>query len=174
MKYRFMLEHRGQFPLATMCRLLRVARSGFYKWLHCPVSRRAKEDTRLLGLIRNSHEASDGIYGSPRVFLDLRELGETCGVHRVARIMRANGIRAIAALKKHRYVKGRPSIVFADRLQRDFDAREPNQAWVTDITYIRTWQGWLYLAVVIDLHSRRVVGWSMQPTLRRRSSWTRS
>ena len=162
-----MLEHRDVFQLATMCRVLEVARSGFYRWLHKPISDRKREDERLLELVRDSHEASDRTYGSPRIFLDLRELGERCGLNRIARIMQENKIRGISIPKKHPYVRGRASQVFTNQLNREFNPPRPNQSWVTDITYIRTWQGWLYLAVVIDLYSRKVVGWSMKPKLHR-------
>lgn len=150
-----------------MCRLLRASRSGFYAWIHKPLSDRAIEDRRLLELIRDSYEASSGVYGSPRVFGDLREAGERCGRHRVARIMREQRIRAVRGYRAPRHIAGRPSIVAPNRLNREFTTAVADQAWATDITYIRTWQGWLYLAVVVDLYSRRVVGWSMKPTLAR-------
>ena len=150
-----------------MCRSLQVTRSGFYAWLHKPLSDRAIEDLRLLGLIRDSYAASGGVYGSPRVFLDLREAGEGCGKHRVARIMRSRKIKALRGYKAPRAIQGRPSIIAPNTLQRAFSVEKPNQAWVTDITYIRTWQGWLYLAVVMDLHARKIIGWSMKPTLAR-------
>lgn len=153
------------FHVVTMCRVLQVARSGFYQWLHKPLSDRALEDLRLLKLIRASYAASHGIYGSPRVFLDLRELGETCGVHRVARIMKHHKIKALRGYKAPRAIAGRPSIIAPNKLERVFKVDHPDRAWVSDITYIRTWQGWLYLAVVVDLYSRKVVGWSMKPTL---------
>ena len=165
MKYRFIAENKGTLPVKSCCELLGVARAGFYAWLHKPDSDRALEDQRLLCLIRDSHEGSGRVYGSPRVFLDLREVGERCGRHRVARIMRAHKIKAVLGYKTHRHIAGRPSIVAPDRLERAFTVEAPNTAWVSDITYIRTWQGWLYLAVVIDLFSRRVVGWSMKPTM---------
>lgn len=145
--------------------MLRVARSGFYEWLHKPLSNRAIEDQRLLALIRESYAASGGIYGSLRVFADLRETGERCGKHRVARIMREHKIKALRGYKSPRRIVGRPSLIAPNRLNREFSVQAPNQAWVTDITYLRTWQGWLYLAVVIDLYARKVVGWSMKPTL---------
>lgn len=149
-----------------MCRVLRVAPSGFYAWIHKPMSARAKEAGRLLKLIRASHASSGGIYGSPRVFLDLREVGETCGRHRIARIMREQKMRGAQGYKVPRAVGGGPpSIVAPNRLKGQFSVDGPDKAWVTDITYIRTWQGWLYLAVVLDLYSRRVVGWSMKPSL---------
>jgi len=150
-----------------MCRVLRVHRSGYYAWLKRPLSVRAKEDKRLLELIKISHVASGGAYGSPRVFLDLREEGETCGRHRVARIMKQSRIKAIRSYKRPRYVAGKPSIVTPNRLKREFTVTHPDRVWVSDITYIRTWQGWLYLAAVMDLYSRKVVGWSMKPTLAR-------
>jgi putative transposase len=150
-----------------MCRILGVAYSGFYGWVRKPLSDRAIEDERLLGLIRDSYAASGGIYGSPRVFLDLREAGERIGCKRVARIMRLHGIRAIRGYKTPRRGASAPSTVTPNRLQRQFTVEQPDCAWVTDITYIRTWQGWLYLAAVMDLHSRMIIGWSMQPTLAR-------
>lgn len=150
-----------------MCRVLEVGRAGFYQWLHQPLSDRAIEDQRLLIKIKESYVASGGVYGSRRVFADLREAGESCGKHRVAKIMKANKIKAIRGYKKPRHVTGRPSIIAPNRLNREFTVEQPDSAWVTDITYLRTWQGWLYLAVVIDLHSRKVVGWSMKPTLAR-------
>ena len=142
-----------------MCRVLKASRSGFYTWLHKPLSDRAIEDQRLLDLIRDSYSASSGVYGARRVFLDLREAGETCGKHRVARIMREHGIKALRGYKAPRRISGRPSILAPNRLNREFTVDTPDQAWVTDITYIRTWQGFLYLAVVVDLYSRKVVGW---------------
>jgi putative transposase len=148
-----------------MCDLLGVSPSGFYAWLIRPLSDHAIEDGRLLDLIRSSYAASSGVYGSPRVFLDLRETGETCGRNRVARIMRVNKIKALRGYKAPRVINGRPSIIAPNTLAREFTVARPDQAWVTDITYIRTWQGWLYLAIVVDLYSRKVVGWSMKPTL---------
>ena len=130
--------------MATMCRVLKVARSGFYQWLHKPLSDRAIENERLLGLIRASYAASGGVYGAPRVFADLREVGERCGRHRVARLMRINTIRALRGYKKPRHIAGRPSVLAPNTLNRGFTVERPDQAWVTDITYLRTWQGWLY------------------------------
>jgi putative transposase len=166
-KYRFMNEHRHLYSLVLMCRVLQVARAGFYQWLHKPFSDRAVENQRLVGVIRDSYVASGGVYGANRVFGDLREAGETCGRHRVARLMRINKIKALRGYKAPRPIAGRPSILAPNRLNREFTVEAPNQAWVTDITYIRTWQGWLYLAVVVDLYARKVVGWSMKPTLAR-------
>ena len=167
MKYRFINEHRREHAVQRMCGLLEVSPSGFYEWVKRPLSARAIEDQRLLVLIRASYAASGGVYGQRRVFQDLREIGETCGKHRVARIMKANGIKAIHGYKIPRGPYGRPSIIAPNKLQREFTVDNPDRAWVTDITYIRTWQGWLYLAVVMDLFARKVVGWSMKPTLAR-------
>jgi len=166
-KYRFINEHLDTYRVATMCRVLRASRSGFYAWLHQPLSDRAIEDERLLASIRDSYTASSGVYGYLRVFADLREAGETCGRHRVARIMRQHKIKALRGYKAPRHIAGRPSIIAPNHLNRAFTVDRPDQAWVTDITYIRTWQGWLYLAVVVDLYARKVVGWSMKPTLAR-------
>lgn len=150
-----------------MCRVLGVTRSGFYAWLHRPLSDRAIEDLRLLKLIRASWDASGGIYGAPRVYADLREIGESCGKNRVAKIMRTHKIRAVRGYKHPRPYPyhGRPSLLSPNRLAQQFTVAKPDQAWVTDITYIRTWQGWLYLAVVVDLYARKVIGWSMKPTM---------
>jgi putative transposase len=148
-----------------MCRVLRVHRSGYYAWLRRPVSSRAEEDRRLLALIRASHESSGWAYGSPRVFLDLREAGERCGLNRVGRLMKKHRIKAVRSYRRPRYIAGVPSVVAPDRVEREFTVGEPDRVWVTDITYIRTWEGWLYLAAVVDLFSRKVAGWSMQATL---------
>lgn len=167
MKYRFIQEHRHEHPVRTMCQVMHISSSGFYDWFGRPLSNHAREDQRLLTLIRASYTASSGVYGARRVFLDLREIGETCGKHRVARIMRVNGIKAIHGYKIPRGPYGRPSVIAPNKLQREFTVEHPDRVWVTDITYIRTWQGWLYLAVVMDLFARKVVGWSMKPTLAR-------
>jgi putative transposase len=164
-KYAFIKAHRGEFDTAVMCRLLGVSRSGFYDWLRHPLSDRALEDQRLLGLIVAAYTSSHGVYGAPRIFLDLREAGETCSKHRVARIMRANNIKALHGYRAPRYTRGATSLLMPNTLQRGFTVQRPNQAWVTDITYVRTWEGWLYLAVVMDLYSRRIVGWSTKPTM---------
>ncbi|QLY63171.1 IS3 family transposase [Citrobacter freundii] len=167
MKYRFINEHRTVWGVMTMCRVLDVARAGFYAWLHNPVSARDKDNQRLLTLIRDSYSLSGGVYGYRQVHGDLNEIGETCGKNRVGRIMQLNRIKAVRGYKAPRRIAGRPSVVAPNRVQRQFTVVRANQVWVTDITYIRTWQGWLYLAVVIDLFARNVVGWSMKPTLSR-------
>jgi len=165
--YRFIEAHQKQHKVEMMCRVLGVARSGYYEWLRAPVSKRGQEDARLLRLIRASFNASHGIYGAPRVFLDLREAGETCSKHRVARLMRENGLRALHGYRTRRTSLGKPSVLIPNLLQRQFTVTRPNKAWVTDITYIRTWQGWLYLAVVMDLFSRKIIGWSTSSTIHR-------
>ncbi|MEG5561912.1 IS3 family transposase [Enterobacter roggenkampii] len=167
LKYRFINDHREIWSIVTMCRVLKVARAGFYVWLHNPVSAGEKDNQRLLALIRDSYTLSGGVYGYRRIHGDLREIGEVCSRNRVAKIMRKNRIQAIHGYKVPRGTRGRPSLIAPNRVQREFTVVKPNQVWVTDITYIRTWQGWLYLAVVIDLFSRNVVGWSMKPTLSR-------
>jgi len=150
-----------------MCRVLRVERSGFYAWLRQPLSARAQDDVRLLAIIRELFTASGGTYGSPWIHRDLLELGERCSVHRVARLMRRAGLRAQIGYKRRWIAAGRPARVAPNRVNRVFTVDAPNQVWVGDITYIRTLEGFRYLAVVLDLFSRRVVGWSMQPTLSR-------
>ena len=165
--YKFIESHRNEFSIQMMCRLLGVARAGYYAWLDHPVSDRAQEDARLLRLIRASFTANHGIYGAPRVFQDLRERGETCSKHRVARLMRENGLRALHGYRTRHIPTAKPQALIPNLLQRQFTASRPNEAWVTDITYIRTWQGWLYLAVVMYLFSRRVVGWAVKPTIHR-------
>lgn len=149
----------------SMCRVLSVHRSGYYAWKLKPLSNRAIEDAALLVEIKRSYEDSYGIYGSPRIHYDLREAGIVCSENRVAKIMRNAKLKSIRGYRKPRYQSGRPSVASPNRLGQVFTVPQPDLAWVTDITYIRTYQGWLYLAVVIDLYSRSVVGWSMKPTM---------
>jgi putative transposase len=144
-----------------MCRIFKIHPSGFYTWLAKPLSDRAREDQRLLKLIKEYYIASGATYGSPWIHRDLREAGETCNVHRVAKIMRKNKLKAQIGYKR-RYVKGSKISKVADNiLNRNFNPTEPNKCWVSDITYVRTYEGFLYVATVIDLFSRRIVGWSM-------------
>ena len=154
--------------MVSMCRVLKVHRSGFYAWIRGPLSARSEEDLRLVESIRIAYEESGGIYGSPRIYKELRERGERCEEKRVARIMRQHKIRAERGYKKPRFRSGKPDNVFANRLRESVEVWERDQAWVTDITYIRTYEGWLYLAVVMDLHSRMIIGWSMKSTLARK------
>jgi len=148
-----------------MCRVLGIHRSGFYAWLRNPLSRRAREDERIVEQIRHFWNESDGAYGSPRIFLDLREVGENCGKNRVAKLMRENGISAVPKRRRRNGSYVQPQKAQSNILDRDFNHDELNTAWATDITYIRTWEGWLYLAAVMDLASRRIIGWSMQRTM---------
>jgi len=160
-----MAEHHGQFRLKSMCRVLRVQRSGYYAWKATPKSLRAQADEALTVAIQQSFEDSEGIYGSPRIHRDLREAGVLCGKKRVARLMQAAKLRSVRGYKRPRYRAGKPGVAAPNWLQRQFTVGQPDQVWVTDITYIRTYEGWLYLAVVIDLYSRKVVGWSMKPRM---------
>lgn len=145
-----------------MCRVLGVQRSGFYAWQRHPQSDRTREDQRLLGLIKQAWLESGTVYGYRKITEDLRDLGECCGKHRVARLMRNEGLKAqVGYRRRPRSGGGQPSTVAPNHLDRQFEVAHPDTHWVTDITYIRTHEGWLYLAVVIDLYSRQVVGWSM-------------
>jgi putative transposase len=145
-----------------------VHRSGYYAWRSTPESARSIEDRRLLGHIKQSWLESGAIYGYRKVHADLRDLGEACGRNRIHRLMRQALLRSQTGYHRrpgHR--KGQPSAVAPNHLQQQFNVAEPNRVWVTDITYIRTHEGWLFLAAVIDLFSRQVVGWSMQPRMDR-------
>lgn len=165
MRYAFIRAHQQEFATRNMCRMMRVHRSGYYAWIKQPKSAKQKDDERLLGLIKQYWLESGCVYGYRKIHLDLRELGETCGKHRVARLMKQVGLKAQVGYKKPRYKGGKTAIFAENHLQQKFDTQAPNKAWVTDITYIRTYEGWLFLAVVIDLFSRQVIGWSMQPTM---------
>ncbi len=148
-----------------MCRLVGVSRSGYSAWVERPPSQRSRDDTRLRGLIRESYEASGRTDGAPRILCDLREVGECVGKNRIAKIIQRHKIRAQRGYKQPgvRYTK--PAVAAPNRLQQQFTIDRPDHVWATDITYIRTYEGWLYLTVVMDLSSRRIVGWSMKPTL---------
>ena len=148
--------------------MMNVHPSGYYAWQRQPLSTRAQEDQRLLGQIKQCWLESGGVYGYRKIRDDLREMGETCGKHRVARLMRHEGLRSQTGYHRHPgHYGGRPTVVAPNHLERQFDVTEPNKVWVTDITYIRTHEGWLYLAVVLDLFSRHVIGWSMGPRIDR-------
>ena len=144
-----------------MCKVFKLHPSGFYAWLHTPVSDRELDDQRLLKLIRKFYIGSGGTYGSPWIFRDLREAGESCSVHRVAKIMRKNGIKAQIGYKRRYFKDGKPARVADNLLNREFNPDKPNKAWVSDITYVRTYEGFLYVATVLDLFSRKIVGWAM-------------
>lgn len=146
-----------------MCRVLNVHRSGFYAWQKQPDSPRAIEDRRLLDQVKQYWIESGFAYGYRNITLDLKDHGETCGKNRVHRIMQRAGIQSQKGYKKHRgFSGGDLSHVAPNTLDRQFTVDGPNQVWVTDFTFIRTHEGWLYLTVVLDLFSRQVVGWSMK------------
>ncbi|MBZ2210120.1 IS3 family transposase [Massilia soli] len=167
-RYTLIVALQDHYSVRRLCKMLDVHPSGFYAWRHSPESQRAKEDKRLLVPIKQSWLESGAVYGYRKVSDDLRELGETCGINRVHRLMRSAGIRSQTGYGKRKYKRGgAPSLVAPNHLQRQFDVKEPNRVWVTDITYIRTYEGWLYLAVVLDLFSRQVVGWSMSSRIDR-------
>lgn len=151
------------FSVSAMCRVFGVQRSGFYAWLKEPVSKLAKENERLNGLIKQAWLESGCVYGYRKIHDDLRALGEHCSPNRIYRLAKAAEIKAQIGYKRRpRIVGGAPALIAENKLKQNFDVEAPDTAWVTDITYIKTHEGWLYLAVVIDLYSRRVVGWSMQ------------
>jgi putative transposase len=162
-----MQRHEGQFRMSVMSEVLGVSRSGYYAWRNAPQSARAREDARLVTRIRAVYVASGEVYGSPKVWEELRAEGERCGENRVARLMRAQRIRAIRGYGPRRYRTGKPSNLAPNRIEQQFTVTQRDRVWVTDITYISTAEGWLYLAVVLDLYSRAVIGWSMKPSLAR-------
>ena len=167
MKFQFIEAHQGEFPVTRMCQVLGVSVSGYYAARDRPPSQREQDNRRLLDQIRKVHAASRKIYGSPRVHAKLCKQGIHCNKKRVERLMRMHNIRG--KRRGRRRVKTTDSAhnlpVAPNLLNRQFEADAPNQKWVTDITYIPTEQGWLYLAVILDLFSRRVVGWSMASTM---------
>ena len=157
-----MKAHRDEFSVRAMCRVLGVHVSGFYAWLKNGLSGQAKRRRRLTGLIKQSWLESGCVYGYRKIHHDLLSLGEPCAANTVAKLMRNEGLRAQVGYKRRPGKYGtKPAVVAANRLQQDFNVSAPDTVWVTDITYIRTHEGWLYLAAVIDLYSRKVVGWSM-------------
>ena len=162
MRYSCIDRRRNQYPVRMMCRLLAVSRSGYYAWRIRPESHRAKIDRELTTLIRQIHSDSDGVYGAAKITAELNERGHPCGRHKVARLMRQAGLRGCPKPKFTVTTHRDPSHPVADNLlDQNFTATSPNERWSSDITYIKTRQGWLYLAVVMDLYSRRIVGWSM-------------
>jgi putative transposase len=161
-----MKAHQADHSIATMCRVLGVSASGYHAWRARGTSRRATDDATLLEQIRQFHQASRGTYGAPRIHRDLRAAGVRVGRKRVARLLKQAGLRGVSRRKWPRTtirdVQARPA---PDLVQRQFSSDGPNQLWVADITYIPTGAGTLYLAVVIDVWSRRVIGWAMEPHL---------
>lgn len=167
MKYTFMAAHDRQYAVNRMCSVLKVGRSGYYAWRKRKPSTRAEANQALLALIAAEHKASRKTYGSPRLHVVLRRKGVVCGHNRVARLMRLHGIIALTKRKYHPVgTQRQPGVVPApNRLNQEFSATAPNQKWVSDFTYIDTAEGWLYLAVVLDLFSRKVIGWAMSQTM---------
>ena len=162
MKYQFIEQHKQDFSIVVMCGVLGVSESGFYAWRKRPTCRHKREDAHIAQKIRQVFERHQGRYGSPRIQSDLHDEGVACSRKRVARLMREE---ELSALRKRRRVvttkSDKTHPVALNLLNREFSAEAPNKKWVTDITYVPTTQGWLYLAIVLDLYSRMVVGWSM-------------
>ncbi|EPC5231526.1 MULTISPECIES: IS3 family transposase [Klebsiella] len=162
LRYAFIRDNSLCWPVRLLCRVLDVHPSGFYAWFKQPYSQRHQVDLRLTGQIKQFWLESGCVYGYRKNHLDLRDSGQQCGVNRVWRLMNRAGIKAQVGYRSPRAHKGEISIVSPNRLQRQFNPDAPDERWVTDITYIRTHEGWLYLAVVVDLFSRKIIGWSMQ------------
>jgi putative transposase len=167
MKFGFIAKHRGIWPIGWLCEALGVSRSGFYAWRSRPLSRRARADEKLSGKVRASFLASDRTYGARRVWHDLLAEGVFCGRHRIERLMRLHALRARPRRRRLPPDVGerQPVAVAANVLDRSFEASAPNRKWTADFTYIWTAEGWLYVAVVMDLFSRCVVGWSMSASM---------
>lgn len=168
MRYGFIEEHRAMWPLPAMCRVLEVSKSGYFAWRDGRESPRRSRDRALTVHIQAIHDQSRQTYGSPRVFKELKAQGIPLGRKRVERLMKCAGI---AVLPLRRFVTTADSNhdqpIAPNLLEQDFSATAPNQSWVTDITYISTGEGWLFLAAIMDLYSRRIVGWAMQSTMHR-------
>lgn len=162
MKYAFIAANQDQFKTRPMCRMLGVHPSGFYAWVKEPLSHRSQEDERQTELVKKAWKDSGKVYGYRKIHDDLVEMGEAVSENRVARLARIAGIQAqIGYRKKPGVYVGKPSIVVDNTLDRQFSVDAPDRAWVTDITYLRTHEGFAYLCAVIDLFSRRVVGWAV-------------
>lgn len=165
MKFGFVAKHRGAWPVNLMCEALGVSRSGFYAWLVRPRSQRSLSDERLGAQVRQSFAGSDRTYGARRVWHDVLALGEHCGLHRIEWLMREQALRARPRRRGLPKDLGERSAIADNVLDRQFQADAPNRKWVADFTYIWTAEGWLYVAVVLDLYSRSIVGWSMQSSM---------
>jgi transposase InsO family protein len=166
--YAFIAEHAGVFPVRRMCKVLSVSPSGYYDWRKRPPSERQQANDRLLAAIRREHEASRRTYGSPRIYVALKRQGFEIGRNRVTRLMQAHGIVGKVPRRKRPVTTQRAegSLVAPNLLAQDFTASKPNQKWLADITYVDTAEGWLYLALVLDLFARRIVGWAMADHMR--------
>ena len=166
MKYQAIRDHARRFEVSLMCRVLQVSSSGYYDWLERPKSARDQDNRRLLVAIRACHLRSQRNYGSPRITRELREAGESCSENRVARLMRMHDVRAKRVRKWRATTHSAHRLPVAQNtLERQFDTSAPNRAWASDISYLWTDEGWMYLAVVMDLYSRAVIGWSIRPYL---------
>jgi putative transposase len=168
MRYICIDRRRHQYPVKMMGRVLKVSRSGYYAWRVRPESERAKTDREITRVMRRLHAESKGVYGSPKLSAELKDEGYPCGRHKVARLMRVAGLRGCPKRRFKVTTQLDPSHPVAENLiGQDFTAKAPNRRWASDITFISTHQGWLYLAVVMDLYSRRIVGWSMSRWINR-------
>ena len=176
MRYRFVREHAKQFPIAALCRVIQVAKSGYYAWRRRPESRRAQANRALAAQIKAAHERSRKTYGRRRIHAQLRQDGFPCSRHRVARLMRQEGLwglrkRAFKVTTHSQHsLPTAPNLLIQSAPQgraRNFTATAPDQVWASDITYLACEEGWEYLATVMDLYSRRIVGWAMQSSLER-------
>ncbi len=166
MRFEFIRDHRREFRIRKMCQVLEVSVSGYYAWRRRPESRRGQANRTLLSEIRMGHQRSRQTYGSPRMTAELQALGYVCSENRVARLMREGGVRAVGKRKYRVTTQSQHAYPVADNLlDRHFTVDRPNAVWLSDITYIWTSEGWLYLAAIMDLHSRMVVGWSMGPRI---------
>ncbi len=168
MSFRFIEDHRDAYPVRLMCAVLDVSAAGYYAWRERPVSQSAAANAALLKAIRQVHQDSGGRYGSPRVHAALRVQGRGASRGRIERLMHRHGIRAImASPRRVRTTDSRHSLPIAPNLiDRNFTTAAPNRIWLADITYIPTAQGWLYLAAIMDLFSRKIVGWAMRDHMR--------
>lgn len=165
--FRFVDAEKARFPVSLLCRMLGVSKSGYYAWKMRPPSKRSREDAVLLEKIRQVHERSRSTYGYPRVHAELRALGIRCGRRRVARLMREAGLQGCTRGRKRKTTRRDPRATPApDLVKRNFCATAPGRLWTADITYVRTGEGFLYLSFVLDVYSRRIVGWSMASHLR--------
>ena len=171
-KFGFVTEHRGIWPVRWLCEALDVSRSGFHAWLSRPPSARARSDDVLGGRVKASFVGSDRTYGARRIWHDVLAEGAACGLHRVERLMREQALRAQPHRRGMPSDKGTRHEAADNVLDRQFVATAPNQKRIADFTYIWMAEGWLYAAAVIDLFSRRVVGWSMSATMA--ASWSRT
>jgi putative transposase len=165
MKFGFVAKQRGVWPVSWICEALGVSRSGFHAWLGRAPSARARSDEMLGARVRASFIASYRTYGARRVWHDVLAEGQPCGLHRIERLMRQQALKARPSRRGLPKDDGQRSVIAENVLDRQFSAEAPNQKWVADFTYIWTAEGWLYVAAVIDLFSRRVVGWSMSATM---------